>query len=172
MDAQILLVEDNPDHAVLVQAMLEYRNIRGRFYVTENVAEAKSYLLGEWPFDDPRKSPPPQLVVLDHWLSDGTGLEFLEWRMSVPGMSEVPVVVFTACRDVKVRRQAEGLGVAGFFLKPDGFDSLGEAIENIIRVKYGQTIEQLIAKTVEKVVTREIESLKRNLLEDKDLIDD
>lgn len=133
MDIQILLVEDNPDHAVLVQAMLEYRNIRGRFHITENVAEAKSYLLGEWPFDDPLRTPPPQLVVLDHWLSDGTGLDFLEWRMSIPGLSEIPVVVFTGCREEEVRLKAEALGAADFFLKPEGFDSLGEAIEEIIR---------------------------------------
>ncbi|MDA8138269.1 MAG: hypothetical protein M0036_06385 [Desulfobacteraceae bacterium] len=43
---------------------------------------------------------------------------------------------------------------------------LEEAVEKVIRAKYGQTIEQLIATVVEKVVTREIESLKRNLLED------
>lgn len=51
-------------------------------------------------------------------------------------------------------------------------EALERAVERVIRAKYGESIEQLIAKTVEKVVTREIESLKRTLLEDQNLIDD
>jgi len=133
MEIQILLVEDNPDHAVLVQAMLDYRNLKGQVYVTESVAESKSYLLGEWPFDDPDRNPLPELVILDHWLDDGTGLDLLEWLKIVPGLSEIPVVVFTSCRDAKVRKEAEALGVVGFFLKPEGFDALGEAIEEFLR---------------------------------------
>jgi CheY-like chemotaxis protein len=129
----ILLVEDNADHAVLVQAMLDYRGIGGGVYVTQNITEAKSYLLGEWPFDDPARNPTPQLVVLDHWLDDGTGLELLEWLKEVPGMGEIPVVVFTACRDPLVRKKSEELGVVGFFLKPEGFDALGEVIEKFMR---------------------------------------
>jgi two-component system CitB family response regulator len=132
MDHPILLVEDNADHAVLVQAMLEYRGIESRVYVTQNVAEAKSYLLGEWPFDDPLRNPTPQLLVLDHWLDDGTGLELLEWLKGIPKLCEIPAVVFTGCHDAPVRRRAEELGVVGFFLKPEGFDALGEAIADFI----------------------------------------
>lgn len=45
-------------------------------------------------------------------------------------------------------------------------------IENVIRNKYGQTIEQMIASVVEKVVTREMESIRRNLMEDQGAPDD
>jgi DNA-binding response OmpR family regulator len=133
MDHPILLVEDNADHAVLVQAMLDYRGVGNRVYVTQNVAEAKSYLLGEWPFDDPGRHATPRLLILDHWLDDGTGLELLEWLHEISGLEPVPVVVFTACRDVRVRKRAEELGVEGYFLKPEGFDALGEAIEAFLR---------------------------------------
>jgi response regulator of citrate/malate metabolism len=133
MDHPILLVEDNADHAVLVQAMLDYRGIGSRVYVTQNVAEAKSYLLGEWPFDDSDRNPTPQVVILDHWLDDGTGLELLEWLKVIPGLEEIPVVVFTACRDAGVKRRAEELGVIGYFLKPEGFDALGETIAEFIK---------------------------------------
>jgi hypothetical protein len=40
-------------------------------------------------------------------------------------------------------------------------------IEKVIRTKYGQTIEQMIATVVEKVVTREMDNIKRNLMEDQ-----
>jgi two-component system response regulator len=138
MNDLILLVEDNQDHAVLVQAMLDYRNISEEVFVAQNVAEAKSYLLGEYPFDDSTRHPPPGLVVMDHRLEDGTGLELLTWLREVPGFGDLPVVVFTSCRDAKVQKAAEALGVAGYFLKPYGFDAVGEAIDHIMRPNLGQ----------------------------------
>jgi CheY-like chemotaxis protein len=144
MNDLILLVEDNQDHAVLVQAMLDYRNITEKVFVTYSMGEAKSYLLGEYPFDDSARHPPPGLVVMDHrleddtGLEDGTGLELLTWLKELPGFGDLPVVVFTGCRDAKVRKAAEALGVAGYFLKPYGFDALGEAIDDIVRPNLSQ----------------------------------
>lgn len=45
---------------------------------------------------------------------------------------------------------------------------LEEAIEKIIRTKYAETIEKHIAAVVERVVTREMESIKRSLMEDQE----
>ena len=41
-------------------------------------------------------------------------------------------------------------------------------MERIILKKYGASIETLIAKAVEKAVTREINSIKRTMLDDDD----
>ncbi len=132
-DNIILLVEDNPDHAVLVQALLEYRGYGQEIFVTQSLAEAKSYLLGEWPFDDPVRSPTPSLIILDHWLDDGTGLELLEWLEETPSLPEIPVMVFTACRDPEVRKRAMDFGVVEYFVKPEGFEALGQAIDAFVR---------------------------------------
>lgn len=43
---------------------------------------------------------------------------------------------------------------------------LEKAIEEVIRTRYAQTIEQMIATVVEKVVTREMESIRQSLLND------
>lgn len=44
------------------------------------------------------------------------------------------------------------------------------AVERILQTKYAETIERLIAKAVEKAVTREIESIKRAMLDGDDPI--
>jgi hypothetical protein len=44
------------------------------------------------------------------------------------------------------------------------------AVEHVIQTKYADTIEQLIANEVEKAVTREIESIKRTLSGEGDLL--
>jgi hypothetical protein len=43
-----------------------------------------------------------------------------------------------------------------------------KTIEKVIRNKYSQAIERLLAAAVEKVVTREMESIKRSLMEDQE----
>jgi len=129
----ILLVEDNQDHAVLVQAILDYRSLAKRVFVATSVTEAKEYLRGEWPYDDRSRTPVPALIVLDHWLPDGTGLDLLEWLAGEPELREIPVIVFTACRDPEVRRAALARGVVAYHEKPEGFEDLARAIEAVLR---------------------------------------
>ena len=129
----VLLVEDNPDHAVLVQALLDYRHLVRDVFVTQTMAEAKAYLLGEWPYHDPERNPVPSLIILDLWTDDGPGLDFLEWLQEVPRLSRIPVIVFTECRSPQVRLRAETLGVREYLLKPEGLDALGDAIEAVVR---------------------------------------
>ncbi len=131
----ILLVEDNLDHSVMVQALLDYHGIGKQVLVTQGVAEAKAYLLGKWPFDDSTRFPRPTLVILDHWLNDGTGLDLLEWVAERSDLRSIPVVLFTGCRDPEVRDRAFALGARDFLVKPEGFEDLGLAIERLVRPK-------------------------------------
>ena len=45
---------------------------------------------------------------------------------------------------------------------------LERVVEKIIRTKYAQTIEKTIATVVEKIVTRDMESIKRSLMSDEE----
>ena len=133
MDDIILVVEDNHDHAVLVQALLDYHGLGKHVTVAQSLGEAKSYLLGKWPYHERSRYPRPDLIVLDHWLDDGTGLELLEWRIEYRELREIPVIVFTGCEDPAVRDKALALGAHDFLLKPGGFEDLGRAIEELVR---------------------------------------
>ena len=129
----VLLIEDNHEHATLIQALLDYRGLDSPVFVTASVAEARAYLNGEWPFDDKRRHPLPGLIVLDHWLLDGTGLEILEWLQDHEELSSIPVVVFTACLEKNVEKRARELGVLDYLVKPDGYEDLAVAIEGVLR---------------------------------------
>lgn len=133
MNDIILLVEDNEDHAMLVQALLDYHGLGRHVTVTQSLGEARSYLLGEWPYHDSKRYPRPHLIILDHWLDDGTGLELLEWRAERAELKDIPVIVFTGCQDPKVRDRALSLGAHDFLLKPDGYEELGRAIESVVK---------------------------------------
>ncbi len=133
MDDIILLVEDNLDHAVLVQALLDYHGLGKHVTVTQSLGEAKSYLLGMWPYHEARRYPRPNLIILDHWLNDGTGLDLLEWLAEQRELRGIPVIVFTGCEDPAVRDRALALGAHDFLLKPGGFEDLGNAIAKLVR---------------------------------------
>ena len=129
----VLLIEDNHEHATLIQALLDFRALDSPVFVTASVAEAEAYLGGEWPFDNRQRHPLPGLIVLDHWLLDGTGLEILEWLQDFDELSSIPVVVFTACLEKSVEKRARAFGVRDFLVKPDGYEDLAMAIERILR---------------------------------------
>lgn len=133
MHDKILLVEDSLDHTVLVQALLDYHGLGKHVTVAASVAEAKAYLKGEWPYHEADRHPRPDLIILDHWLDDGTGLDLLEWKAEYRDLRGIPVIVFTGCEDPEVRDQALALGAHDFLLKPGGYEELGRAIENLVR---------------------------------------
>ena len=129
----VLLIEDNHEHATLIQALLDFRSLDSPVFVTASVSEACAYLEGEWPFDNRQRHPLPGLIVLDHWLLDGTGLEILEWLQNFEELSSIPIVVFTACLEKSVEKRARDLGVRDYLVKPDGYEDLAKAIEQILR---------------------------------------
>lgn len=141
MHAKILLVEDSLEHTVLVQALLDYHGLGRDVTVASSVAEAKAYLKGEWPFHQAGRYPCPDLIILDHWLDDGTGLDLLEWKAEDMGLRNIPVIVFTGCDDPAVRDQAMALGAHDFLLKPGGYEELGKAIEALVREGSGELPE-------------------------------
>jgi DNA-binding response OmpR family regulator len=129
----VLLIEDNHEHATLIQALLDFRSLDSPVFVTASVKEACAYLEGEWPFDNRQRHPLPGLIVLDHWLLDGTGLEILEWLQDFKELASIPVVVFTACLEKNVEKRVRELGVRDYLVKPDGYEDLAVAIERILR---------------------------------------
>ncbi len=129
----VLLIEDNHEHATLIQALLDFRSLDSPVFVTASVAEACAYLEGEWPFDNRQRHPLPGLIVLDHWLLDGTGLEILEWLQDFDELKSIPVVVFTACLEKNVEKRARAFGIRDYLVKPNGYEDLALAIERILR---------------------------------------
>ncbi len=121
--ARILHVDDDPGLARLVQRALARRG-----YDVENVASSEEGLarLGRGDID---------LVVLDHFLPTGTGLDFLASLRAQP--ARPPVVYVTAASDAVVAIAALKAGASDYVLK-----TVGEEFFELLVTSVDQALEK------------------------------
>ena len=123
----ILIVEDNPDQAALIQAALKTSLAQSKTHLVFYGWEAQAYLNRESPYHDWNRYPAPSLIVLDLGLPDITGFEILEWMAESKWLAKIPVIVFTASEDPEHERRAYELGVRRYMRKLDDYGALADA---------------------------------------------
>ncbi|MHB1033603.1 MAG: response regulator [Pirellulales bacterium] len=91
----ILLVEDNFDHADLVRQSLADLSIANRIFHVADGEAALDYLHHRGEFAEGRISPRPDLILLDLRLPKIDGLEVLRQIKESGTLRQIPVVVLT-----------------------------------------------------------------------------
>lgn len=126
----ILLIEDEESDAVLFSVALEIAEAKASLHVAEDARRAMAYLNQSTRAAD--NPPVPDLIVLDLWMPQVTGLEFLRWLRSSPEFRNLPVALFTGMpltsKDVQL---AYGLAVNRIFLKPAGLAELAQVVREM-----------------------------------------
>ena len=130
----VLVVEDEPDHAALIQAAFAYRDFPCLVHVTGSSEEAIDYLLGRWPFDNRIRHPFPDVIILDLGLPGMDGAGFLRWlNTRREPWAQAPVVVFTANTDRAVAVQVFALGAREVKVKPTDFTELVDIVDGVLK---------------------------------------
>lgn len=97
---EVLLVEDDEDHAELVRRHLLSQTLKAnktcRITHLNNGESALDYLHRRAPYGAPESSPRPDLVLLDLRLPRVDGLAVLADIKSAPDLKTIPVVVLTS----------------------------------------------------------------------------
>jgi CheY-like chemotaxis protein len=127
----VLLVEDSPDDAFMVQRALKQAGVAQQVIHVHNGEEAVNYLSGMPPYEDRDKFPVPALVLLDLKMPRMTGLEVLSWLQSRPELAQIPVVVLTGSVRSEDRQEAEKRGAVGYQVKPVLFADLVEIVRQV-----------------------------------------
>ncbi|MBN1786023.1 MAG: response regulator [Candidatus Methanofastidiosa archaeon] len=105
----ILLVEDEPDHAHLIMRELKKSGVTNNIDWVEDGNKALEYLQGSGPFEEKMNSS-LGLILLDIKLPKLNGLEVLEWIKKNPETKNVPVVMLTTSSDIKDIEKSYNLG--------------------------------------------------------------
>ena len=117
----ILLVEDDPDHAELTREALTDAGLCNPIVTVETVARALDYLAGRGDFAE-RGGAPPCVILLDLRLPDGAGFEVLRAVREDAGYGSTPVVVLTTSANGPDVEQAYALGANSYLVKPVGYE--------------------------------------------------
>ncbi len=115
----ILLVEDEPDQALLVRDALADSEFL-LLEVVENGETAIEYLSGEGRFADRATHPFPFLMLLDLKMPRIGGFGVLRWLQSHPEVSEkLHTVVLSSFQSSKEIEMAAELGAKDYWVKSD-----------------------------------------------------
>ena len=127
----VLLIEDNPDDALLMRRAFD-RCQAGRELVVAGTGEEAIALLSP---SRGRNLVPlrPSLVLLDLDLPGNDGIEVLRRIRTQAGTRTIPVIVFTSSRVPADVTASYELGANSYLQKPVGFDSLLETVETLGR---------------------------------------
>jgi CheY-like chemotaxis protein len=113
--AEILLVEDNPGDVRLMREAFREIAVPHHLNVAGNGHEALQFLRQE---DKYKKSPRPDLVLLDLMLPDLHGLEVLAAIKNDPALRRIPAVVFSSSQKQEEVAQAYNLNANSYITKP------------------------------------------------------
>lgn len=127
---EILLVEDNEDHAELVRRALAEHRVANRIRHLSDGQTALDYLFHRGAFEDHAASPRPHVVLLDLRLPRVDGLEVLALVKNDPDLRRIPVVVLTTSDAERDLARAYASHANSYLVKPIGFEAFQKLMED------------------------------------------
>jgi two-component system, response regulator len=128
---QILLVEDDDDHAEIVVRGLTHNRVMNELRRVSDGEAALDYLFRRGAYADPSSSPRPNLILLDLRLPKVDGLEVLRVVKESVDLRSIPVVVLTTSdteRDVTAAYQHHA---NSYLVKPVDFSKFTEMMQTL-----------------------------------------
>jgi CheY-like chemotaxis protein len=129
-EVSILIVEDDPGHARLIERNLRRAKISNGISRVENGREALDFLFSEGDFAG-RDRPSPLLVLLDLNMPVMDGYQVLERMKADLRTKQIPVVVLTTTDDAREVSRCYELGCSVYITKPVDYNSFCEAIQEV-----------------------------------------
>ena len=124
----ILLVEDNPDHAIFTIKALRTDDVRAKVVWAKDGQEALDFLArGEQPDATER----PGLILLDVHLPKVDGHEVLRRVKDNAALRMIPVVMLTTSDRLEDQVQSYLAGANSYVTKPVSFDSFVERLRSV-----------------------------------------
>jgi len=127
----ILHVEDNEDHAALVNRTLAEYCVANDIHLVNNGQTALDYLFRRGEYSDPTASPRPHLILLDLRLPKVDGMEVLKAIKANEELATIPVVVLTSSEAEADLLGAYKKHVNSYLVKPLGFKEFAQMMAQL-----------------------------------------
>jgi two-component system response regulator len=123
-DAEILLIEDNPNDAELTIRALKKNNLANNLKHLEDGQEALDYI-----FND--QNVMPKLILLDLKMPRVDGIEVLRRLKADDQRKVIPTVVLTSSKEERDIVESYKLGVNAYIVKPVDFEQFVRAVSQV-----------------------------------------
>jgi CheY-like chemotaxis protein len=121
----LLLVEDDPADARLIQRALSKVDIPAKLLHVSDGDQAVAYLSGDGKYADRAHFPLPWLMMVDIKLPRRSGLEVLQWVRQQPGdIAATPVIIFSSSSHGVDVNSAYHYGANSYLVKPESSHQL------------------------------------------------
>lgn len=127
----ILIVDDNPNDASLLESSVQQLKLQNPLHVVSDGAEAIAYIKGDGCYSDRGLYPEPLLLFLDLKMPSVDGFDVLDWLKKHPQYSTFPVVVMSALGEVKQLSRVYHLGAKSYLTKPINPEEIKATFETL-----------------------------------------
>ena len=127
----ILIVEDNPNDALLTIRSLKEHNLASNIVHVSDGQEALDYLFAEGTYSDRDPLNLPKAILLDLKLPKLDGLQVLARIRGDARMKCVPVVILTSSQEEADLSKSYKLGANSYIVKPVEFENFSAAIKQL-----------------------------------------
>ena len=127
----VLLVEDNEDHAELVKRQLRRHRITNQVFHVPDGQVALDYLQRVGQFIDPVTSPRPDIILLDLRLPKVDGLQVLQALKASDDLRSIPVVILTTSDSEQDVVRAYENHVNSYVVKPVNSDLFNTMMKDL-----------------------------------------
>ena len=112
---RVLIIEDDPMVAMIHTEYFKKKELTDDLSHVTSIEAAREYLANN----------EVDLVVLDNYLIDGQGIEFL------PELKGYPIIMITAANDIQTVEAALSNGVVDYLVKPFTYERFAQAIDKV-----------------------------------------
>jgi len=128
----ILLIEDDPGHARLIEKNLQRSNIGKEIIMIHDGQQAMHFLSHQDEYQE-HQARASLIVLLDLNLQGVDGYQVLQKIKSNPRTCHIPVVVLTTTDDQHEVRRCYALGCNAYITKPIDYEQFSAAIGKLVQ---------------------------------------
>ena len=126
----ILIAEDSPQDAELLQLALKRAGLGGPLRFVSDGVEAIAYLEGRGEYADRETFPFPRVIITDLKMPRLNGLELLNWLSDHPECHVIPTILLSGSELSQDITAAYKFGANTYFTKPTDFETLLQMVRS------------------------------------------